>query len=249
MVQNLAAALLDRSETERAFTLLQLIHGSVLEGGEHEQLSELLARVVEALPGRIEPLESLVEVYKHTSDSFRLPDALIHLAEAYESAGNLEPALQAYAQFLEREPENETVRRKRERLQARLGLAGTAAPAVVQLVEQAEPLTTPAEPPAPEENLDQETQLFISQAITDVDLYSSYGLTQKALELLEIILQRAPDHPSALERLLDLSLGMNDDVRAVDLASRLERIYTQCGDKAAADRFADLRRRAAQSPT
>jgi tetratricopeptide (TPR) repeat protein len=247
VVQRVAAALLDKSEAERALALLQLIHSSVLGGGEHEQLSELLARVVEALPGRIEPLASLVELYKHTSDSFRLPDALIHLAEAHESAGNMDSALQAYAEFLEREPENEAVRRKQERLQARAGLAGTppaaAAPVVVQPVEESEPLAPPAQPPAPEENLDQETQLFIGQAMTDVDLYSSYGLTQKALELLEIILQRAPDHPLALERLLDLSLGLSDDVRAVDLASRLERIYTECGNKAAADRFADLRRR------
>jgi tetratricopeptide (TPR) repeat protein len=259
VVQHVAAALLDRSEADRALTLLQLIHGSAIEEGEHERLSELLARVVETMPGRIEPLEALVEIYKRTSDSFRLPDALIHLAEAYETAGNLESARQAYADFLQREPGNETVQRKQERLQARLGLAGTAAataPVVAQPLEQDDSAETPAAPPAPpapEENLDQETQLFISQAITDVDLYSSYGLAQKALELLDAILQRAPDHPPALERLLDLSLGMNDDVRAVDLASRLEGIYTQCGNREAADRFADLRRRfersaAAQAP-
>jgi tetratricopeptide (TPR) repeat protein len=219
----------------------------VLEAGEHERLSELLGRVVEALPGRVESLALLVDVYKHTSDSFRLPDALIHLAEAYEAAGQLELAGQTYVEFLERDPENEAVRRKHERLQARLGLAGTAAaaatPTAAPPVDPAEAEAAPAPPPAPEENLDQETQLFIGQAITDVDLYSSYGLTQKALELLEVILQRAPDHPPALERLLDLSLGLNDDARAVQLASKLEQIYTQCGNREAADRFADLRRR------
>jgi tetratricopeptide (TPR) repeat protein len=246
VVQHVAAALLDRSETDRALELLQRIHASVLEGGEHERFSELLGRVAEAMPGRIEPLEALVELYKHTSDSFRLPDALIHLAEAQEAAGNLQAAVAAYADFLEREPENETVRRKQESLQARLGLAGGAAaaqPPVAQPIEPPEPAETPAAPPAPEENLDQETQLFISQAITDVDLYSSYGLTQKALELLEMVLQRAPEHAPALERLLDLSLGLNDDARAVELATHLERIHTQCGNKAAAERFSDLRRR------
>jgi tetratricopeptide (TPR) repeat protein len=246
IVQQVAAALLDHSEADRALELLRLIQASVLEGGEHERFSELLGRVAEAMPGRIEPLEALVDVYKHTSDSFRLPDTLIHLAEAQETAGNLEAALAVYADFLQREPENETVRRKQERLQARLGLGGTGGAVAqpgVSLAEQAEPAASPAPPPAPEENLDQETQLFISQAITDVDLYSSYGLTQKAVELLEAVLQRAPDHAPALERLLDLSLGLSDDARAVNLASRLEHIYTQCGDKAAADRFADLRRR------
>ena len=246
VVQHVAAALLDRSETDRALALLQRIQGSVLEGGDHERFAELVGRVAEAMPGRSEPLESLVEIYRHTSDSFRLPDALIHLAEAYEAAGQIEPAIQTYAAFLERTPGNETVRRKKERLQNPSGPAGTAPAAeavVAQPIDPTELAEEPTTQPEPEENLDQETQLFVSQAITDVDLYSSYGLTQKALELLEIILQRAPDYPAALERLLDLSLGLNDDVRAVDLASRLERIYTQCGNQVAADRFADLRRR------
>jgi len=248
VVQQVAEALLDKNEAERALALLRLIHGDVIEGGEHERLSDLLGRVAEALPGCIEPRELLVEVFRRTSDSFRLPDALIHLAEAYEAAGKLEPALQTYGQFLEREPGNETVRRKQERLQARMGLTETASAApeapdftVAPLVEQAE--TPPPATPVPEQNLDEETELFVGQALTDIDLYSSYGLTQKALDLLEMVLQRAPDHTGALERLLDLSLGLNDDTRAVALALRLEQIYDRCGDKETADRFGDLRRR------
>jgi tetratricopeptide (TPR) repeat protein len=124
LVQRVAQALIERNEAESALALLQLVRAAVLEGGEHEHLSELLGRAAEALPGRVEPRELLVEVFRHTSDSFRLPDALINLAEAYEAAGDLERASQTYAQFLEREPENETVRRKQERLQARLGIGG-----------------------------------------------------------------------------------------------------------------------------
>jgi len=247
VVQHVATLLLEAGQAERALALLKLVCQAMTEAGEHERLSELLARAAEALPEQIEPRELLVEVYRRTSDSFRLPDALIHLAEAYEAAGQLEPALQTYTQFLEREPENEAVRRKQEGVQARLGLIGTApGPAAFAApVEEAEPPAAPpvAEQALPEHSLDEETRLFVSQALTDVDLYSSYGLTQKALELLEIILQRAPDHTVALERLLDLSLGQGDDSRTVELASRLERIYGECGDKTAADRFADLRRR------
>jgi len=251
VVQHVATSLLEAGQAERALVLLQLIREAMIEAGEHERLSESLARAAEALPERIEPRELLVDVYRRTSDSFRLPDALVHLAEAYEAAGQLEPALQTYAQFLEREPENEAVRRKQEQVQARLGLIETAAePAPAPPAEEAEPPTALRdheqalpEQPLPDQALDEETQLFVTQALTDVDLYSSYGLTQKALDLLEVILQRAPDHSVALERLLDLSLGLGDDTRTVELASRLEKIYGECGDKTAADRFADLRRR------
>jgi len=36
-----------------------------------------------------------------------------------------------------------------------------------------------------EESIDDDTQKFISQSLTDVDLFASYGLTQKAIGLLE----------------------------------------------------------------
>src|ERR1035441_2731262 len=49
-----------------------------------------------------------------------------------------------------------------------------------------------------------ETQRYIAQALTDVDLFSSYGLTQKASHLLENVLQRAPRHTATLERLLPI---------------------------------------------
>jgi tetratricopeptide (TPR) repeat protein len=260
VAQHVSEALLVRGEAERALQMLLLIRAAVRESGEHERFSELLGRAAEALPGRIEPREALVELFGHISDSFRLPDALIHLAEAYEAAGQLDRASQTYAQFLEREPENESIRRRQERLQARLGLAGNApsAPDFAVTPVPSEPAPSDAsasvvEPDVspqsssevnlPEHNLDEETQMFVSQAITDVDLYSSYGLTQKALELLDIVLERVPDHTDALERLLDLSLGLHDERRAVELASRLEQIYGNAGDRATADRFADLRRR------
>jgi tetratricopeptide (TPR) repeat protein len=251
LVQQVAAALVDRGEYERALPLLQRINDSAIEHGEHERQSELLGRIVEAFPDRVEAHAALVNLFKRTSDSFRLPDALIHLAEAHEAAGQLDAAMETYGEFLQREPENDTVRRKLEQLRAHSGTPRTspapepeAAPAPpIDPADAAEEEESPIARPAQELNLDQETQLFISQSITDVDLYSSYGLTDKALELLDTILQRAPDYPAALERLLDLSVGMNDEARAVDLASRLERIYRDCGDRAAADRFADLRRR------
>jgi tetratricopeptide (TPR) repeat protein len=247
LAQRVAASLLEAGQAESALALVKLIRQAMIEAGEHERLTEVLVRAAQALPEQIEPWEMLVEVYRHTSDSFRLPDALTRLAEACEAAGRLEAAHQAYAQLMEREPENEAIRRKQEQIQARLGSTGEAEAAhapVAAPVAEAEPTEAPVpERPLPEQGLDEETRLFVSQALTDVDLYSSYGLTQKALDLLDVILQRAPDHTAALERLLDLSLGLGDESRTVELAARLEGIYTECGDKQAAERFADLRRR------
>ena len=91
--------------------------------------------------------------------------------------------------------------------------------------------------------LEEETQRYVTQALTDVDLFSSYGLTQKAIDLLETVLERAPQHTPVLERLLDLSVGAGNDRRTVELAATLEQIAIERKDRAAAERYAEFRRR------
>jgi tetratricopeptide (TPR) repeat protein len=78
---------------------------------------------------------------------------------------------------------------------------------------------------AADEGYDEETQRYIAQALTDVDLFSSYGLTQKAATLLENVLVRAPRHTPTLERLLDLCLGAGNERRTAELAALLEQIH------------------------
>src|SRR6202042_790992 len=109
--------------------------------------------------------------------------------------------------------------------------------------EEQNKLVSPPPPAIAEEALDEETQKYIAQALTDVDLFSSYGLTQKATHLLENVLQRAPRHTPTLERLLDLHLGAGNDRRTAELAAQLEQIHRERNDAVNADRFAELRQR------
>jgi tetratricopeptide (TPR) repeat protein len=103
---------------------------------------------------------------------------------------------------------------------------------------QAKPAAASGEPV-----LDEETQRFIAQSLTDVDLFASYGLTQKAIGLLEAILRRAPRHTPTLEKLLDFVLGAGDDRRTAELAAHLQLIHSETGDKRSSERFGELRRR------
>jgi hypothetical protein len=74
-------------------------------------------------------------------------------------------------------------------------------------------------------------------------LFASYGLTQKAIGLLEAILRRAPTHAPTLEKLLDFVLGAGDDRRTAELAATLEHIHQHRGDTRSSERFGELRRR------
>jgi len=246
----IAAALLESGELDQAQSLLGRIRDAMINSGDSERLAQTISRLAERRPGQIEPLEWLVDLFGRASDSFRLPDALAQLAQAHERAGNDAVALETYQKLLDRNPEDESTRRRYMQLRKKMGLEASSAgiPPPVKLAP-AEPEmkitpAAPAQPVAPAEvAMDEETDRYVTQALTDVDLFSSYGLTQKAVDLLEEIVQRAPKHSAALERLLDFSLGAGSDRRTAELAAQLENIYIERGDRQGAERFTELRQR------
>jgi pilus assembly protein FimV len=273
--QKVVELLLEAGQGDRAMAVLDKIRISLIDAGEHEVIGKLLNELAERLPGRLEPLEWLVETYGRTSDSFRLPDALAHLGDALVAANKLERAKQIFEQLVDREPESEPAKRKLNDVLRRMGGAlpeetipviedhapveltrppapkvrpglDTAPPPEVAASPAAQGSSMPVAPVAPavvETPLDEETQKFIAQSLTDVDLFASYGLTQKAIGLLEAILRRAPRHTPTLEKLLDFVLGAGDDRRTAELASKLEHIHGERGDTRSAERFGELRRR------
>jgi tetratricopeptide (TPR) repeat protein len=260
LAQKVAEALLESGQTEQAMTLVSRLRIPMLDAGEHDAITRMLNDLAAKTPGRLEPLEWLVDSYGRTSDSFRLPDALAHLGDALAEAGRLDRAKEIFEQLVDRQPESDFAKRKLNRILRRMGMNAPE--------EEAEPITETlqAEIPQPEapklrpdldipeeekvasanvvdEQPDEETQKFIAQSLTDVDLFASYGLTQKAIGLLEAILRRAPHHTPTLEKLLDFVLGAGDDRRTAELAAQLERIHQDRGDGAGAERFGELRRR------
>ena len=271
--QKLVEAELESGQTDRAMAILDRTRIPMIDAGEHEIVGKLLTDLADRTQGRLEPLEWLVELYGRTSDSFRLPDALAHLGDALVGESKLERAKQVFEQLVDREPESEPAKRKLNDVLRKMGLlapeaAGMSIPVEDQAVELTMPpapkvrpdfesaapevkakavAQQPSQPQAPaapvEPALDDETQKFIAQSLTDVDLFASYGLTQKAIGLLEAILRRAPRHTPTLEKLLDFVLGAGDDRRTAELAAKLETIYGERADARGAERFAELRRR------
>jgi tetratricopeptide (TPR) repeat protein len=252
VVFQVAMALLDGGEPDTALNLLNEIRTTMIESSDAERLVQALRAASERLPARLEPLEWLVDLYRRTNDSFRLPEALDQLAETAVASGNLQRAKGIFEELLEREPENETNRRRLNQVRQKLGLEQleevSRAP-VAQAAEEAllphpiEIEEAPLPPVPPEMPVDEDTQRFIDQTLTDVDLFASYGMTPKAIDLLEGVLQRAPRHVPTLEKLLDLHLGAGNDRRTAELAGYLEQVHRQRDELSEAERFAELRRR------
>ncbi|HVH70282.1 MAG TPA: tetratricopeptide repeat protein, partial [Candidatus Dormibacteraeota bacterium] len=269
-VEKVVAALLEAGQTQKAKGILEQSRIPLIDAGEHEVIGKMLIALADRMPGQVEPLEWLVELYGRTSDSFHMPDALAKLGDALVENEQLDRAKEIFEKLVERQPDSDSAKRKLSNVLRRLGTPAGESPEEAQQTPQipvdhlrveipkaptpalrsdvssfsteiGDKSQVQAAPGDPE--LDDDTQKFIAQSLTDVDLFASYGLTQKAIGLLEAILRRAPRHTPTLEKLLDFVLGAGDDRRTAELAAQLEELHTQTGDKRSAERFGELRRR------
>src|ERR1700690_2613379 len=245
---NVAETMIAGGHGMDALAVLEELRNPMIEAGEQDKFLKALPSTVEKLPKEAAPLELMVDYCRHTSNSHQLPLALSQLADLCTSTGNYSRAEECLQELIDRDKNDERLVERLNNLRTQSG--GTSQPAAD---------SKPAEPPARvdenekalpvapvaivEETLDEETQKYIAQALTDVDLFSSYGLTQKATHLLENVLQRAPRHTPTLERLLDMNLGAGNERRTAELASQLEQIHRERHDTLNADRFAELRQR------
>jgi tetratricopeptide (TPR) repeat protein len=232
-----------------AMRLLEELRHSMIEAGEQDKFLKAVSAIVEKQPSEAAPLELMVDFCRYTSNSHQLPLALSQLADLCSATGNYSRAEECLQELIDRNKDDERLVERLNQLRAQSG--GTSQPTVEEKAAAEPPPRIDADekpipPPPPaiiEETFDEETQKYIAQALTDVDLFSSYGLTQKATHLLENVLQRAPRHTPTLERLLDLHLGAGNERRTAELASQLEQIHRERNDTVNADRFLELRER------
>ena len=141
-MQKVVESLVGSGQGEKAMAILEKARLPLIDAGEHEVIGKLLNELAASMPGKVEPLEWLVELYGRTSDSFRMPDALAHLGDALAADNQLDRAKQVFEQLVDKEPESDSAKRK---LNAVLRKMGLLAP------EEA--------PEAPEENLQAEISM------------------------------------------------------------------------------------------
>jgi len=252
-----AESMMQADRAKVALPLVNELREPLIEASEHDKFVKLLNAVIEKLPNETEPLETLADFSRHTSDPFQLSSALSKLVDLYADHGDFALAEERLRELIDKNKGDERLIARLDQLNARKE-GKAASPPKAEAPPEIEPVVALQQSPAAEasaeeavsaqaatadESLDEETQRYVAQALTDVDLFSSYGLTQKATQLLENVLQRAPRHTPTLERLLDLYLGAGNERRTAELASQLEQIHRERGDSVNVERFAELRKR------
>src|SRR5262249_44111412 len=114
--------LLESGHAEKATPIIERVRIPMNDGGEHEVIGKFLTELSQRMPGKIEPLEWLVDMYVRASDSLRLPDALAPLGDALVAAKKFDRAKAVLEQLVDREPESDCAKRKLNDCLRKMGL-------------------------------------------------------------------------------------------------------------------------------
>ncbi len=210
-------------------TLASLAEEIVKEpAGPAEPLLEALRSLWSARPLHIPTLELILRLGRATADETMLPEVLEALGHAYVQAGRLEEAETAYRELVELEPESEANRALLHQVLQKAGKAPAG--------ESAETASEPEASPEP--------AFLVEEALESSELYSRYGLVDKAVAELEKVLAVYPDRIEIHKRILDLCQEKNP-ARAARAAEELCRLYTQQNSPSHARSYAEMARRLA----
>lgn len=229
-----------KGDFDAALKPLAAVADALIERKNTGPLMDSLRQIWMKSPQHVATLELIYRICERTADEFTLPEVLEALGHAYVQAGELEKAEAVYRKLISREPENEHHKGLLKQVLQTQGkeFAVAVAPADLSNVEMAlAPEAAPGPLPAPA--VDAQEEVMVKEYLENSDLFSRYGLVDKAVAELEKVLLVYPDQIDIHKRILEVC-HRSQPARARGAAEALARIYTQRGDSSNAKRYEAL---------
>ena len=95
--------------------------------------------------------------------------------------------------------------------------------------------TSPAPQPVAEYEKTDEDLAFITEHMTEAEVFGKYGLLDRAIEHLNKVIERAPDHVPAYEKLFHTYLEEGQNEQAGEIGNRYIAVLRQQGDDSRAE--------------
>ncbi len=236
---------LERGDRDAALKPLERVADSLVQQKATAPLMDALRQIWARSPEHIATLELMQRICERTADESTLPEVLEGLGEAYAQAEQLEEAEAVYRKLVGRQPENEHYKSLLNQVLRRLGRAEAAPiPAGVSIGESPLAPEFAPSPVAPPSEEDAQEVATVKEALENSDLFSRYGLVDKAIVELEKALETYPHQVDIHKRILEICHRSQPD-RARQAAESLAVAYTERGDAANAKRYEDLARKLA----
>ena len=232
-----ASLCVQKGNLDAALAPLGRVVDTLIERKGAAPLVEVLRQIWSKHPQHIPTLELAVQVAEKTFDGHTLVEALGALGRAQDQAGELEKAEEAYRKLVSHEPTNEEYRSLLNQVLDKQGkevsLPGRAL-AEIDLSAFGEVEAAPA-PPA--EDLEQAAA--VQEALDNSDLFSRYGLVDKAVAELEKALAVYPEQVDIHRRIFEVCHRTQPE-RARKAAEALAEIFRRQGDLENAGKYEEV---------
>jgi tetratricopeptide (TPR) repeat protein len=228
----------EKGDLDAALAPLQQAADTVIEHKGAAPLMETLRHIWSKHPQHIPTLQLAVQVAEKTSDELTLVEALSALGRAFEQAGELQEAEEAYQKLVKREPGNEDYRNALQQVMEKQGKkAALPSPvlAEIDLSTLGEEVVAAPAPPAE----DAEQAAMVKEALDNSDLFSRYGLVDKAVGELEKVLAVYPEQVDIHRRIFEVCHRTQPE-RATKAAEALVEIFRMHGDLESAHKYEEV---------
>ena len=197
---------LSKGDLDAALDTINKVADPLIETKNTAPLMETLRKIWQGNMEHIPTLEMLYKVCDKTADEAAIPEVLEALGNAYVKKDDLEKAEWAYQKLVSREPENANYKAFLNRVLEKQGKAVVTSP---EELAQAEISLTPQEGEATAAAVaapgspSAEEAAMVREALENSDLFSRYGLAEKATAELEKVLATYPDQVDIHRRILE----------------------------------------------
>ena len=228
----LCQAHLAETNFEAALADVSPLVDAATAAGDFTRAAGYLSKILQIEEAHRDSLQKMAEVREaegNAAEASRLRKAL---AREDERRGDLASAIENYRRAAEAAPADPEAGARLSELLRTAGLAGGEEEVVVDVEEgatAASPAAAPAAGAPPSQAASEQREL--ETLIVEAEIFSRYGLTDKAIERLRTVVRNHPDFFPARERLLELMSASSNPALAQE-----------------AEAFADFYRRRGEGP-
>jgi tetratricopeptide (TPR) repeat protein len=222
----------EKGNVDLALQPLAAAADELLEQKRLEPLLDALQRIRSRHPQHLPTLELTCRIYEQIADDSMFREALEALGLAYFEAGRLEQAEGAYRKLVEINPNDahclalldQVVEKQGKKQEGPETLDAAGAPTSLSFSE-----------------VDTDQIMAVAEALGSSDLYSRYGLPDRALAELEKLTALYPDRLEVHQRILEITQRERPG-RAALAAGELARIHRQRGSLDQATQYENVQR-------
>ncbi len=251
----LARLHVSQGEIAGAFTTVEPVLGRLGKDGESTEVAGVLEEILGKDPQHRDALQALFSLKLRAGDDALAAGHGMKLLDLFVENGDLTQAQSLVDRLIVMRPADETLKERRGQIQSSMetpfaaGAApgagvddvtidvdgeglGSLDPGVVAALGLPEPL-----------ELTREDRDFIAEHMTEADVFVKYGLPDRAVEQLRVVMEKYPVYVPALTRLKEIHLeeGQREDGRKV--MSMLVKAHLVAGERVVAEEaLSELRR-------